>query len=195
MAREAGDLTKAIRKLCQQTDLKITHSEARPHLKRLGFNIATEPPDKSDTYKKWEANKKGKYPKEPEMLIAYYKTTVCVADLPLELFDSIMKEDALHRVFNNEQNNFDVTKWNYHRLIGLKSGRKIKNINYISKKIVTKVDKTFNKEAVSSLNWLLDNGGSAAVEKKVRALKAELNNLMKMLNRAASIHKILPSAA
>lgn len=193
MAREASELTKAIRKLCQQTDFKITHSEARAHLKRLGFKIAPEPPEKSEAYKKWEAKRSGKYPKDPLKLAAYYRMTVRIAGLPFDSADAIMKEDAPHRAFNNERNNFDVTKWNYHRVVGSSNGHKPKVQRLTT--VETKFVKTSNKEAVAALNWLLENGGAAAVEKKARALKAELQHLTEMLDKAASLHKLLPTAA
>lgn len=184
MGREASDLTKAIRKLCQQTDFRITHSEARSHLRRMGFKIAPEPQEKSENYKRWEAKRTGKYPKEPEKLLAYYRATVRAAGLPIEISEAIMKEDAPHRAFNNERNNFDVTKWNYHRAFG----------GNVSRKARTKTTAP-EKEAVAALNWLLENGGAAAVQRKVQSLKNELAQMLKMLEKASTLHKHLPSAA
>lgn len=183
MGREASDLTKAIRKLCQQTNFRITHSEARSHLRRMGFKIAPEPPEKSENYKRWEAKRTGKYPKEPEKLLAYYRATVRAAGLPFEIVDAIMKEDVPHRAFNNERNNFDVTKWNYHRVVGSSVSRK------------QRAKTAPEKEAVAALNWLLENGGAAAVQRKVQSLKNELSQMLKMLEKASTLHKHLPSAA
>lgn len=192
MGREASELTKAIRKLCQQTDFRITHSEARSHLRRMGFKVAPEPPEKSENYKRWESKRTGKYPKEPENLLAYYRTTVRAAGLPLEIVEAIMKEDAPHRAFNNERNNFDVTKWNYHRAIGSSVSRKPKTRTVVVKSSKTTV---LEREAVAALNWLLENGGTAAVERKVQSLKNELAQMMKMLVKASTLHKHIPSAA
>ena len=43
MSKPASQLTVDIRDLCDETDLAITHAQARPRLKALGHKIVRDP--------------------------------------------------------------------------------------------------------------------------------------------------------
>jgi hypothetical protein len=188
MARKASKLTKAIRSLCQETDFKVTYSEARPILQKMGFKIAQEPSGKSDNYKIWESFKSGRYPKNQKDVYSWYKSIATKAGLPEGVVKNIIEEDAPHRNFNNERNYFDVTKWNYHRMIGSKSSEKPKT---------KPVRKSFDshKEAMNALKWILEQGGILNVKCKKKLLEAELRRIEKMLHQASTLHKQIPDAA
>lgn len=194
MARKASEMTKAIRKLCIDSNFKITHAEARPILSKLGFKIAREPAEKSEEYKKWEAKRQGHYPKDNDQkLKAFYLRFVRAAGLPASCLDSIMEEDAAHRAFCNERNNFDVTKHNWQRLVG-------QNLSHKSKKAVSSeilVPKISKKqdEVLGIIKELLAIGGAKAVEKRLEELDAERVRLQKILSKARNIRSLLPNNA
>jgi hypothetical protein len=206
MARKASEFTKAIRRLCEKTNFGITYATARPRLIRMGIEVAPEPPKKSDVYKKWEEHR-GKYPKNPERLLAYYKSTTKAAGLPSTMVEAIMKEDAPHRAFRDERNYFDVTKWNYHQRVGetisskppvsiTKKGGRPMPENFVteSKPVQRPVKVVVDSDAIEALKCLLENGGAEGVEKKMAQLKAEVARLSKVLEKAAALHKVLPAA-
>lgn len=188
MARKASELTKAIRNLCQKTDFKITYSEARPVLKKMGFEIAPEPSDKSTRYKIWESFKSGRYPKDQKDVYSWYKKIANKAGLPEDAVDEIIEEDVPHRNFNNERNYFDVTKWNYHRIIGSKSSEK-PSVAPVKSRIGT------HKEAMSALEWILEQGGIKNVKCKKKLLEAEIRRINKMIRQASTLQKQIPDAA
>ncbi len=206
MARKASEFTKAIRRLCEKTNFGITYATARPRLIRMGIKIAAEPPKKSDLYKQWEEHR-GKYPKNPEKLLAYYRATVKAAGLSATAVEAIMKEDVPHRAFRDERNYFDVTKWNYHQRVGGTLGQKSvevtikKTARSATEKFVAESKPTHkpvkvvaDADAIEALKCLLENGGAEAVEKKMAELKAEVTRLSKVLEKAAGLHKFLPAA-
>jgi hypothetical protein len=197
MARKAGEVTKAIRKLCVQSNFKITHAEARPLLAKLGFKIAKEPADKSEDYKKWEAKRKGHYPKgNDERLKAFYLKFLKAADLPLSSLNAIMEEDAVHRAFCNERNNFDVTKHNWQRIISSHVAHKAKRgkLAAVKENFGTKKTKK-DDEILVIIKEFLAVGGAKAIEKRLVELDAERIRLQKILSKARNIRALLPNSA
>lgn len=203
MARKASDITKAIRKICIDSNFKITHAEARPLLAKLGFKIAKEPGEKSENYKKWEAKRKGHYPKDSEEKTkAFYLKFIKVAGLPTNALESIMEEDAVHRAFCNERNYFDVTKHNWQRVVGYSISRKPK----VTERRLTKGGKFLgtkirsgaarNKDDVLEIiKELISVGGAKEIEKRLVELDAERTKLNGILAKARSIRGLLPTNA
>ena len=197
MSRKAGEMTKAIRKLCVESNFKITHAEARPLLAKLGFKIAKEPVEKSEDYKKWEAKRKGHYPKGSEKSLKdFYLKFLKAADLPLSSLSAIMEEDAVHRAFCNERNNFDVTKHNWQRIIGSNLAVKAKREPMVAVKEIlgTKKSKK-DDEILFIIKELLAIGGAKAIEKRLVELNAERIRLQKILSKARNIRSLLPNNA
>lgn len=204
MSREASDLTKSIRRLCEETNFSITHAQARPKLAEMGFSIAPEPAEKTDAYKQWEHHATNR-PKDQAELAAWYKATVKSAGLSQKLVESIMEEDGVHRAFNNERNNFDVTKYNYQRKVGSHASQKPEIANKVSppakhprhevddavpikpKPKVILEEMTNLEHDVNSLKWLIEQGGRSSVEKKIAEFKSKAEELTAKLNEATSV--------
>lgn len=212
MARVASDLTKAIRRLCDETNFAITHAQARPKLVAMGFPIAAEPGEKSEVYRIWEDHASGRPTKDASTsdMKAWYKATVRAAGLPANAIEAIMIEDAVHRTFCNERNNFDVTKYNYQRKVGTHASQKPEVVTKPTKRPrateavvvrntkpkVVVADAASAAKDVELITWLLEQGGVAKVEKKIADLKALLDEMASKLEKATvAVSKLTSSAA
>ena len=196
MARKAGEMTKAIRKLCVDSNFQITHAEARPLLVKLGFKVAKEPAEKSDSYKKWEAKKKGPYPKgDDARLKAFYLRFIKAAGLPVNCLDAIMEEDAVHRAFYNERNNFDVTKYNWQRAVGQALSRKPKAARTADTSKVSGTKIVKSDDILAIVKELLAVGGAKTAEKRLAEIDAERKRLSNILLKARGIRGLLPTNA
>jgi hypothetical protein len=128
MAREASPLTQAIRNLCEQTKGAITHSEARPKLAKLNFEIAPEPdPSMNDDVKLFE----GKFKEVCDGYDFDPKNEAHVKDMHGKTFEAlgwtphkgraVVREIAGRTAFKNERNSFDVCKYNWRQSAGTTS--------------------------------------------------------------------------
>lgn len=123
MAREASSLTKAIRSLCDETNFEITHGQARPRLKEMGFDIAPEPNEKmSEDVSAFEAafkvacenhNFDADNPEHVKQLRGIAGKTLGWNDHKVRI---VSREIDNRRSFHNERNSFDVSKYNYKKL-------------------------------------------------------------------------------
>jgi hypothetical protein len=212
MARKASELTKAIRRLCEQSNFSITHSEARPKLMAMGFKLVDDPPKKSEAYRAWEEFATNR-PKKPEEMPAWYKSTVKNAGLSPKSVEVVMQEDTAHRAFVAERGYFDVTKYNYQRKVGGHVSHKPESTNppakrprvlgrkhklaVVAKTLSNPKDFVANLSSdVESIKWLVQQGGAAAVEKKIAELKASIDEMNGNLEKANSaLSKLTNSAA
>lgn len=116
MAREASDLTKAIRNLCDETSGAITHAQSRVRLKEMGFEIVADPGEKSDDLQLFERTC-GEFeiddPKNPDHVAELHEAVRNKLGWTPHKLRAIHREIEARRLFHNERNNFDVTKYNW----------------------------------------------------------------------------------
>lgn len=116
MAREASDLTKAIRNLCDETNGAITHAQSRARLKEMGFEIVPDPGEKSDDLQLFEktcSEIEINDPKNPEHVAQLHEAAREKLGWTAYKLRAIHREIEARRLFHNERNNFDVTKYNW----------------------------------------------------------------------------------
>lgn len=116
--RTLSPLNEAIRTLCSQTNGAITHGEARPKLKELGFEIADQPPKKSGEVTQFESEcdkYNVKDPNDPAQVKELHQIVCGSLGWPFngKTYKSVMAEIAIRKAFEDERNNFDVTKFNW----------------------------------------------------------------------------------
>lgn len=198
MSRPASDYTLAIRKFLDDSNGAVTHSEARPMLQSLGFEIAAEPGPKSDAFSAFE-----KYEFEldnPASIAGVIKA--CKFDE--KTAKVVVKEAKLRAAFQSERNNFDVTKhqWSKRRESGqttpsrkptgskntkahaaAATGRRAGTIKPQPKhrRGMTSVVASTDSD---SLALVKANGGVAASQEKIEKLRADAQT---MLEEAASL--------
>ena len=107
MAKEASDLTKAIRQLCEESGGTITHGQSRKKLTAMGFEVAPDPGRRSAHAKALEGydidyGKRG----AQGVIEATLGVDTKTARVVLAEMQMIAARDA-------ERNNFDVTKYNW----------------------------------------------------------------------------------
>lgn len=116
MAREASDLTKAIRTLCDETGGTITHAQSRIRLKEMGFEIVADPGEKSDDLQLFERTC-GEFeiddPKNPDHVAQLHEAARAKLGWTPNKLRTMHREIEARRLFHNERNNFDVTKYNW----------------------------------------------------------------------------------
>lgn len=116
--RVLSPLNEAIRKLCADTNGTITHGEARPSLKEMGFEIAEQPPKKSSEVTQFETEcdkYNVKDPNDPAQVKELHQIVCGSLNWPYngKTYKAVMAEIAVRKAFEDERNNFDVTKFNW----------------------------------------------------------------------------------
>ena len=123
MPRTASEYTEAIRSLLDETNGSITHLQARPRLKRRGFDLAVKPEHKSsqlsqvDEYKyDWEGLKAAIRESDMEAVNFILKPVFNSTGFDEDTQKAVIEELRIRVEFEGEQNNFNVTKNNYNLL-------------------------------------------------------------------------------
>jgi len=210
MSRPAGEYTLAIRTLLDERNGELTHAEARPLLSKLGFDIAVEPPGKSDAFSQFE-----QYDVDLADETAVAKAMkACGFD---EKVQKTVLREAKHRAaFKTERNNFDVTKYNWSK--ARQSGKpsvsrkpvsskntKAKTAAVTGRKVgVTKLPKPKHRrdttvvvsaDSDDSLDLVSKNGGIAAVQNKIVEMREEADRLEAAVNSVLELQKRVAAAA
>ncbi len=107
MSKNPGELTVAIRQLCDETDGAITHSEARPRLEKLGFEIAPEPGRKSPEFAKWDEYEVNY--DDP----ASIQSVAAACGFDEKTTKRMVKEHESRVAYDLERNTFNVAKYNW----------------------------------------------------------------------------------
>jgi hypothetical protein len=211
MARVASELTKAVRRLCDETNFAITYAQARPKLIALGLPVAAEPSEKSEAYRVWEDHAENR-PKNADDLKGWYKATLKAAGLPQSALDEIMAEDSVHHTFRCQRNYFDVTKSNYQRMVGNHGSQKPDNVakppakrpRVSAEPVAVAVRKPKPKVVVADtrsvmadaelITWLVEQGGVSGVNQKIADMKAALDEMSAKLKQATAVISKLSAA-
>lgn len=108
MSRTASPLTLAIRALCFETSGEIKHSEARPQLEGMGFQLATKPPRRSGPDYLKELKEYDVDYDDPEVVGIIANT--------LGIDEEMAQAVLVEREWAAEVNNFNVVKnlWKKH---------------------------------------------------------------------------------
>ena len=211
MSRPASEYTQAIRNLLDERNGDLTHAEARPLLAKLGFEIAVEPPGKSDAFGQFE-----QYDVDLNDDASIAKAMkACNFDEKTQ--KTVLREARQRAAFKTERNNFDVTKYNWAK--ARQSGKpsvsrkpdsskntKAKTAAVTGRKAgVTKLPKPKHRRNVvvatngvdsdDALDLVASNGGVAAVQAKVAEMRAEADRLEAAANSVLELQKRVAAAA
>lgn len=210
MSRPASEYTQAIRNLLDERDGVLTHAEARPLLAKLGFEIAVEPPGKSDAFGQFE-----QYDVDLNDEASVAKAMkACGFDEKVQ--KTVLREARQRAAFKAERNNFDVTKYNWSN--ARKSGKpsvsrkpdssknsKAKTAAVTGRKAgVAKLPKPKHRrnavvvasgDSNDALDLVASNGGVAAVQAKVVEMRAEADRLEAAVNSVLELQKRVAAAA
>lgn len=204
MARTAGPLTVAIRQLCEQHDGSITHAEARPLLKGMGFDVVPEAPEKSAELTKWEnaaaAVKRKPDPENPAAVKVFNDNIANKCGFSAATTKSVLNEIAMRSAFEAEANNFNVTKYNWNKMRPTPSRRpansKTASANATPTKIVAKSTtgrRGRPRTVVADTNDVLSQvkaiGGLSAVAAKITDLNNQVNEAQAEIARLQGLQK------
>lgn len=209
MAKPASDLTLAIRGLCEETDGAITHSEARPRLKKLGFTIRRDPGRQSPELTAFDS-----------YAVDYDDTesidaTANACGFSADTVKSVIREYNARQTFKSERNNFDVTKniWKKNRASGkpTPSRKPVAASRNARAKTAAKSSqpeparprgKRVAAPAVlqtgaemEALAFVESNGGLSAVEATLEKARETVSELEQVVETVAALTKRLSAAA
>jgi hypothetical protein len=216
MARTAGPLTVAIRQLCEKHDGSITHAEARPLLKSMGFDVVPEAPEKSAELTKWESvaasYKRKPDPENPAAVKVFNDNIASKCGFSAATTKSVLNEIEMRSAFEAEANNFNVTKYNWNKMRPTPSRRPANSkadVNATPAKIVAKSaparrgrPRTKVADTSDVLSQVKSLGGLSAVATKitdltnqVNAAQAEIARLQTLQTAFADLQQQLAAAA
>ncbi len=209
MSRPASEYTQAIRNLLDEKNGELTHAEARPLLAKLGFDIAAEPPSMSDAFSKFD-----QYEVKLSDAEGVAKAmTACEFDPKVQ--KTVLREAKIRAAFKAERNNFDVTKYNWAKMV--KSGEPSPSRKPVSSKntkakaaaalpqpkhrrddVVVKSVGRPKKTVVSpndDLAYVTKHGGVSAVRNRIAELRAEADKMESAVNSVLELQKRIKEAA
>lgn len=189
MAREAGELTVAIRNLLEDSKGAITHGEARPKLRELGFNLAADIKPLSDNAKLWiKESRKHKRPDNDADQQPYFDKIAQKLTFDDRTVCSVIREIDAHIEFKNERNSFDVTKYNWKKAHGGVVSRRPVDSRNSKARVAAKVSKQrgqrktavpiasefTTEERLKALSTVETMGGLAGLHKMIKAKEVEI---------------------
>jgi uncharacterized coiled-coil DUF342 family protein len=200
MARQASKLTEAIRSLLEESNGSITHGQARPRLKKMGFEIADDPGEMSEHYSAFDkARKEYEKPANADEFKAMVEAIGKELNWSAQTIRVVQREHVARKLFRDERNNFDVCKhnWSLKRSGGTETNTSKKPKDgetskaKVAKKVAAKTKPTpatvvkaqpkHGKKSdvgdyeaqLEALRYVEEQGGTAAVQKEIDAMKAE----------------------
>jgi hypothetical protein len=183
MSRPVSAYTQAIRTLLTEHNGDLTHAAARPLLVQRGFEIAADPPSKSEDSS---------------------ASVMAACEFDEKTIKALRKEIQQRTEFATESNNFNVVKHNW-KLIqnsGQPSAsrkpttsRNRKARTAAGKTTVTKLGRKRNAVAGDPLEHIKSLGGLAVVQAKIADMKAEIENLEAAVESVLVLQKQLAEAA
>jgi len=210
MSRPASEYTQAIRTILDEKNGELTHAEARPLLAKLGFDIVAEPPSMSDAFSKFD-----QYEVKLSDADGVAKAMLaCEFDPKVQR--TVLREAKIRAAFKAERNNFDVTKYNWSKMV--KSGepspsRKPETSKNTKAKaaaalpqpkhrrddvVVAKSVGHPKKTVVShndDLAYVTKHGGVSAVRNRIAELRAEADKMESAVNSVLELQKRIKEAA
>lgn len=202
MARNAGELTVAIRTLLDQHNGELTHADIRPLLVKQGFEVAPEPPKKSsefDKFNEYQTDLNDKSSIEATLKACGFEGSVAKA---------VVAEAKARKAFKDESNNYNVVKYNWQKsrdsrttTVSRKPGTSRNSKAKAAAKATRPVPKhraTTTTVAMSNDNALelvKSEGGVAKVQAKIASMQAEIASLEAAVTTVLELQKAVAAAA
>lgn len=219
MSRTASERTMFIRGLLGEKNGQLTHQEVRPLLEAKGFDLAVQPPAKSENLIKFEGiiMALAKIPEDKQTQFKLRKKDMDNAKLieralAKTKFDdktvkSLMAEIDLRVAFDAESNGFNVIKNNWSK-DGTSSRKPLESKNTkakaaaaVSRQVGVLPKPKHRRDAVvvagsnDSLDIVVKNGGVAACETRIAELRAEADVLEAAVAAVNALQEKLAAAA
>lgn len=207
MSRPASPYTQAIRDILDAKKGNITHAEIRPMLQKAGFNVAPEPPAKTDAFGQFE--KHGVKLDDPKSVEKALKA--CGFDDKMQRL--VLKEAAQRAAFEKESNNFNVTKynWSQKQQSGSKTpSRKPASSKNTKAKVAAKTTAPVRRGPVAktrrvvspvetgtdeALDLVKEYGGVAAAQARIDEMRADADKLEQAVNVVVELQAKVKAAA
>ncbi len=204
--RTAGPLTEAIRKLLD-TNPNLTNAQVRPLLEKQGFTVAVQPPEKSEAMSLFDQYEYNADNQQSMLDVAQ----TCGFDAATT--KAVLAEVAVRHAFKAESNNFNIVKYNWGK--SRESGGSTKPVSSRNAKAkdaaVVGQPKPLERngsgrgrkaivpvvanDITDSLNLVKQNGGLAASQQRIAALRAEADALEVAATAVIDFQKVIADAA